>query len=191
MLYSFCTETIGQMRRASSSCRAVTFRDADVADLAAAPQLCERPDGIGERHFGVRRVQLVKIDALELEPLEAAFERLAQMLGARIGYPLGGLGRSKPPFGRDYQVLRIRMQCLGDHLLVDVRAVTVRSVEEVVTKFVRALQHFERAGAILRRPPDLRPAHAASRRSRGDSRADRRWRSWGCSTFGLLQMSVS
>jgi hypothetical protein len=108
MLYSFCTETIGQMRRACSSCFTETFEMPTWRILPARCSLGERADRIGERHLVVRRVELVQVDALELQSLQASVERAAQMLGARIRDPLRRARAQQPAFRRDHEILRDR-----------------------------------------------------------------------------------
>ena len=66
-------------------------------DLAGLLRVGERAERIRERHLRVGRVQLVEVDALELEALQAAVDRAPQVLGPAVRLPRGGLGRSSPP----------------------------------------------------------------------------------------------
>ena len=102
----------------------------------------------------------VQIDALKPQAPEGGLHSAAQVLGPTVPVPARRARTHQSTFGADHQVLRVRMQRFGDQLLVDVRAIAVGGVEEVVPEFVGALQHLERIGAILGRAPDLRPADA-------------------------------
>ena len=58
-----------------------------MAHLAFALELGECADLVCERHFGVGRMELVEVDALELQTLKAAFEVLAQLFGTPVLVP--------------------------------------------------------------------------------------------------------
>src|SRR6185503_11449565 len=60
--------------------------DARGEPLIFQPRECT--DARGERHSWIGCVQLVEIDALDAERLQAAFARFAQMTGSAIGHPL-------------------------------------------------------------------------------------------------------
>ena len=97
----------------------IDVREADMADLAGLLQIGERADAVFERHLGIDGVKLIKIDALELEPLQACLARIAQMRGPAIRVPPSGARPQKPALGRDDEALGIRMQRLGDRALAD------------------------------------------------------------------------
>ena len=76
----------------------VEVGDADVPDLARALRVHQRPERILERHLRIDRVQLVEVDALELQALQAAVDRLLQVLGpAVLGPRRPARGRTRPP----------------------------------------------------------------------------------------------
>ncbi len=81
-----------------------------MADPAHALQLRERADRLRERHFRIGHVQLVEIDALELEAPEAAFERAAQMLGPSVLPPRKAVRPHEAALGCDHEALRVRVQ---------------------------------------------------------------------------------
>ena len=76
-MYSFCTDTIGADAARLFQLPDADVGQADVADLAGALPVGERADRVRERHLRVRRVQLVEVDALELQALEAAVDARA------------------------------------------------------------------------------------------------------------------
>jgi len=112
-----------------------------VADLAFALHVGERADRILERHFRVHRVQLVEVDALELQALQAAGEISFKLLRAAIGIPAAGARSGQTALGRDHQPLRIGMERLGDQHLVGARPVALRRVDELHAELDRPAQH--------------------------------------------------
>ncbi len=52
------------------------------------------------------------------------------------------------------------MQRLGDQLLVDVRPVGIRGIEEIHAELHRTAQHAVRVRAVFRRPPNRGAADA-------------------------------
>src|SRR5262249_5372821 len=67
--------------------READVRDADVADLALGLELGEGAEGLLERNVLVDRMELVEVDPVELEPLEAAFAGGPEMLGSTVLRP--------------------------------------------------------------------------------------------------------
>src|SRR3712207_9060274 len=69
--------------------------------------------------------------------------------------------------GRDYQVLRIRVERLGDQALGDLGAVGVRGVDEVHVQLDRSPEHAPGFLGIVGFAPDSFPgqAHGADRKS--------------------------
>ena len=66
-------------------------------DLAFLLQLRELADGILDAHARIRRVELVEIDALDAQPLQARLASLAQVRWAAASFPLSRPGRISPP----------------------------------------------------------------------------------------------
>ena len=57
--------------------------DADIAHLAAGDEIVERSKRLVDRRYRVGAVQLVKIDMVELQPLEAALDRIHDVAARR------------------------------------------------------------------------------------------------------------
>ena len=152
-----------------------------MTDLAFLLEPRELADGFLERHVRVDAMQLVKIDALELQSPQAPLTRLAQMLRPTVRHPLCGARAHLAALGRDHQTTRIRMQRLGDETLADVRAVSIRGVDEIDAELERTPQHPACLGRILRLTPDGRPGdahrtepHAVDREVAADREGPRR-----------------
>src|SRR5579871_2141882 len=139
------------------------IRQADHLDLSLCLQFGERFNRRIERRDRIGRMQLIQLDALESQPLQAAFNRLAQVIGARIMGPLIWSGTVPPALGRDNEIFGIRRKGFSDQFFTDVGPVGVSRVDEIYAQFHRVPEHGEGAGAILRRAPDSvsRYAHGA------------------------------
>ena len=83
-LYSFCTETMRATDCAARSCSTETFETPISRILPSSPQLVERADRLLDRHLGIVAVQLVEVDALELQPAQARVARAPQVLGPPV-----------------------------------------------------------------------------------------------------------
>ena len=129
-----------------------------MADLSRLLCVDDGTERLFQRDVRIGRVQLVEVDALDVQALQAAFDRLAQVLGAAVLVPARRARSDQAAFGCDHQVLGVGVKRLGDQLLVDVRAVRVRGIEESAAELVGPAQHAKRGRPVLRRPPDLRPA---------------------------------
>jgi len=105
-------------------------------------------------------VQLVEVDALELQALEVAVDGALEVLGPAIWIPGARAWPQQAALRGDDQVFRVWMQRFGDQLFVHVRAVAVGGVEEIQAQVVRLAQHGVRGGTILRRSPDVGAAYA-------------------------------
>jgi hypothetical protein len=101
-----------------------------VPDLTGLAQLGQRPNGFVEWHSRIGLMQLVQVDALQLQPLEATVERRAQVLGSPVRIPVVRTAAQQPPFGRDHQAHTVRMQRFGDQLLADIRPICIRRVDQ-------------------------------------------------------------
>src|SRR5260370_351417 len=74
------------------------------------------------------------VDALHLQPLEAAMNGLGQVLRAGIVNPLPRSDAFPATLGGDDQTSGIRGKSLGDELLGDVRAIRISGIDEVHAK---------------------------------------------------------
>jgi hypothetical protein len=75
------------MDRATASCFERDTGEADVPDLALVLEIFKRADRLCEGDGWVRGVQLVEIDAVELEPAQRCLAGGAEMSGAAVGGP--------------------------------------------------------------------------------------------------------
>jgi hypothetical protein len=76
-------------------------------------------------------MELIQGDLVQPQASQAALARLPQMFRPAVGIPPSGARAYESTLGRDDQILRVRMERLGDELLAHVRAVRVRSVDEI------------------------------------------------------------
>src|SRR5262249_52492889 len=102
-----------------------------------------------DRHLGIDAVQLVQIDAIDRERLQAAEHGGAQRLGTAVGGPLERAGPQEATLRRDDDA-PIRMQHLADEHLADQRAVRVRGAGERAAEPGREPQRLARSGEIRR-----------------------------------------
>jgi len=129
------------------------FAEADVPDLALLMHLLQRAEGLLERSARIDAVQLVKVDALQLEPTQAHLHALDQVARAthifRFSRPLP----RDSAFGRDHQAVRIRVERLGDQPFGNLRPVSVGSIDQVDAQFDGVAQNAARFARILRFAP--------------------------------------
>ena len=88
-------------------------------------------------------MELIQVDALQPQALQAAFNRAPQMVGTTIRDP-GSWSRShqRPLFvAKNRTTRRVGIQRLRDHQLVGLGAVTIRSVHKIHTKFDRSMEN--------------------------------------------------
>ena len=83
-LYWFCTETIFATDCAARSCSSEKFETPISRIFPSSRSSLERPDRLLDRHLGIVAVQLVEVDALELQPPQARLARLAEVLGPAV-----------------------------------------------------------------------------------------------------------
>jgi hypothetical protein len=76
-------------------------------------------------------VELVEIDAVQLQAAQAAVAALLQALGPRVARPLAGTGPAKAALGGDHEAVPIRMERLRDQVLAHLRPVRVCGVDQV------------------------------------------------------------
>src|ERR1044071_5741108 len=105
------------------------------------------------RHFGIDAMQLIEVDALQLQPAQASVELLAQPLRPRVLDPLARPRPVEPTLRGDDESRWIRMERLADELLADVRPVRLPGVDEVDPQLHGPPQHAPRLGRIFRRSP--------------------------------------
>ncbi len=128
-------------------------------DLAGIAQFRERPDLLFERHVRIDRVQLVEVDAIDLQAPQAALARGFEVFGPSVAHPAAARAHV-PAFGRQHETRGIRVQRLGDLDLVDVGTVGVRRVDQRHAEFERPPQHRRRIRAVGRIAHHAGPAQA-------------------------------
>src|SRR6266480_4221335 len=102
-----------------------------MADLAFALHVGERAERNLERHLRIDRMQLIEIDALQPQALQAAFQVLLELFGSAVGVPAAGARPRYAAFAADDEAFRVGMQGFGYQDLAGVRAVAFRGVGEV------------------------------------------------------------
>src|SRR5580765_4096908 len=113
-----------------------------------------------ERNGRVRGMQLVYVDAVQAQSLQATFHRLTKMNRAGIMGPLAWSGTIPAALGRDNKVLRIRRERLRDQLFTNIRAIRISRVYEVDSQLNGAAKNRDRCDRILRWSPDSLPRNA-------------------------------
>ena len=76
-------------------------------------------------------MQLVDVDPVETQSLQAAFHRLAQMRGAGIMGPLVRPRAIPSSLGRNDKVLGIGRQRFGDQLFADIGPIRISRIDEI------------------------------------------------------------
>ena len=152
----------------------VDVRQSHVGDLALAPEFGQRAHRLLERHAGIGAVELIEVDALQLQAAQTSLTRLAQVLGPAVGVPLVGPGPHEPTLGGDHQVVGVRVEGLGDQVLAHLGAVGVRRVDEVDAELDGSAQHGDRLVVGRRRAPNARAgkAHGAEAEAADTAVAD-------------------
>src|SRR5215831_9612836 len=100
-------------------------------------------------------MELVQVDTRELQPLEAALARLAQVLRPSVRDPLRRRRTQQPALGRDDEAARIRREALGDQPLTDFGAVRIGGIDEIDAELDRAAKYAASLRRILRLTPDV------------------------------------
>jgi len=101
-------------------------------------------------------VELIEIDALHAQALQAPLARLAQVRRAATSLPHIAGGTDESALGRDHEPGWIGVQRLGDQTLAHIRSVGVGRIDEVDAELQCPAQHATRALRILRFAPDSR-----------------------------------
>src|SRR5208282_1139630 len=99
-------------------------------------------------------MQLVDVNPIQAQSLQAALDSLPQMLRAGIMRPLVGPWAIPSALGRDHKILGVRCQRFGDQFLAHVRTVRIRGVYKIDAQLHSAAKDRERRSRILGWPPD-------------------------------------
>ena len=120
-----------------------------------------------DRGCGVDRARWCRVWRRRSEPSQAS----RRCSGRAVARPPARTGPNKAALGGDQQVVRVRVERLGDQLLADIRAVRVGGVDQVDAEFDSSPEDGDRLVVVGRRAPDPRsrdphrpepkPAHPA------------------------------
>ena len=105
-------------------------------------------------------VDAARILGIELQSLEAAVTRRAQMLRPAVLHPPVGPGTLEAGFGGDDEIARIRVQRFGDEPLGHAGAVGVGGVDQGDAELDGAPQHGDRFGRMRGFAPDATASEA-------------------------------
>src|SRR5712692_3291903 len=112
--------------------RGVEVGDADVANLARGHYVGEGFGGVREGRLRVRPVDLIEVDVVGAEGLQALVHAASHPVGAGIAFDAASWSRPQPALGRDDDlVTRATCERLGDQSLGGAEAIALSCVEEV------------------------------------------------------------
>ena len=137
--------------------------DPDVADLPLVLELLECADRFLVGDLVVRRVQLIEVDAVDLQPPEAPFAGLPQVLGPPVARPLSRPGTGQAALGGDHEPVRVGMKRFGDQVLAHLRPIRVGGVDQIDSSSTTRRSSARAESGSSRRPPDAvaRDAHCS------------------------------
>src|SRR5207302_368016 len=130
------------------------IRQRDEANLAFVSQLSQGFHRCLKRDDRVRNMQLINVDAVQAQSLEASLDGLAKMRGSCIVGPLIRAGTVPASLGGNYQASRVRKQRFGNQFLAYVWAVGIRGIDEIDIKRDGPAKNRQRPFTIFWRPPD-------------------------------------
>src|SRR6202521_3061118 len=116
----------------------VLLRDVGQCDQANLSFTSQRGKGFHRRvegHDGVWNVQLVNVDAVQSQSLEAALNRFAKVRRSCIVGPLIRAGTVPSSLGPNHPPGRVGKQGSGNQFLVYVRPVGIRRVDKIDVEF--------------------------------------------------------
>ena len=137
-----------------------TFGNAEMADLALLLQPRHRAHRVLDRHVRIDAVDVVEVDALDIEPFQARLARAFHIIG-RAAHAAAAIGRADlAEFRREHDLVAAALDRSAEQLLVAAVAVSIGTVDEVDAKLGRAMHRRNRFG-LARLAIDRRHAHAA------------------------------
>src|SRR5579864_1964374 len=139
-----------------------SFGQADITDFPLLYEFRHRADGFLDWSVWIDPVLIIKIDVIGAQPFQAAFARFAHVVRLAIyaaGHGIVGIA-DDAKFRRDHQLVTLAANGPAHEFFVLVRAVHIRGVEKINSKFDGAVNNGNRfvvvAGAV-----ELRHSHAA------------------------------
>ena len=142
-------------------------RNPGVADVPVLHQRVERQHRLLDRRRAIKAVDLIEIDVVQLQTLQARLARLDQMHSRGAGR-VGPCPHRAEPLGRDHHVLPRHLeiaQRLAGHLLGNALGIDVGGVEEIDPGVERPAD--ETLGVLLAETADLAPDLAAAAECHG------------------------
>ena len=99
-------------------------------------------------------MELINVNVIEAQTPQAALQRFSQMFGASVLWPLVGACTQKPPFGRDDQIFRRRVESFCDERLTHFWSVGVSGIYQIHAQFKGAAQNSDSFLLVRWRSPD-------------------------------------
>src|SRR5205807_4750695 len=99
-------------------------------------------------------MQLIDVDAVQAQSLEASLHRLAKVRGSGIVSPLIRAGTVPASLGGDYKAGRVGKQRFGNQFLAYVWTVGVRRIDEIDIQLHGPAKNRQRCFPIFWRPPN-------------------------------------
>src|SRR6266478_4417704 len=99
-------------------------------------------------------MQLIYVDTVDTQSVEASLNGLAKVRGSCIVGPLVRAGPVPASLGGDYKATRVRKQRFGNQFLAYIWTVGVRGIDEIDIKLHGPAKNCQSCFAIFRRSPD-------------------------------------
>jgi len=152
------------------------LREADPPDLPFPHETRHRANGLLYRRRGVDPMEVIEVDRVDVEPLQAPLARRADVIGLPANAALRGVRRiaQDAELRREDDPVAPARDGLPDELFVRVRAVHIGRVEEVEPGVEGRMDREDRL-LVVAGPVELRHPHAAEahRRDGGAVGAER------------------
>ncbi len=150
------------------------FAEADVANFSRLLHAAECAERFFERRARVDAVQLVKIDAFQLEAAKTHFHTLNEVTGAAYVFGFGGPLAGDAALGGDDDAMRVRRERFADEPFGDLGAVSVGGVNKVDAELDGAAQYTARLAFVGGLAPRAFADQAHGSDSRDGEPANRR-----------------
>jgi len=125
------------------------FRKADCPDLPLLHQIRQRPDAVLDGHVPVLPMEVIEIDHVGLQALQAVAARAPQRLGTTVDHPRARLVPEDPALAGEHDVGAVRLEDRADELLVGAESIEGCGVEQRDAAIERRAQ--DRLGDVPRR----------------------------------------
>src|ERR1700722_1484886 len=162
------------------------FGQAEEAHLAFTPEIADGPGDILHRHVPVYPMLVEQIDVIDAEPEKRCVGDLTDVFGPTIGSAGRAARMVHTKFRRDNGVVPAPSERPTEEFLVDIRAVYLRSVEEVDSEIKCAVDRGHRLRLIRRFAVILAHSHAAEAESRNYQAAISKFALLHCFSLGTV-----